>query len=449
MIGPVQQVPIGGTATAPLYLLRFDKSGLLQSPQTAALVLEAAAGATDVFWFSHGWNTIYARALAGYRNFADGFIAQRKEFDLPVPHPYRPILVGVVWPSTSLVLPWEKGPVIAGDLPDPQAQRELEEMQDFVLDSMDDSAAAAFTELVDGSTGLDEPTARVAADLLLRAMDGGSDDETGAKPPEVDALMAAWRAVEQAGQPFVPDDPDDFGDDSPMSAPIAGPAAAGLEVLDPRNLVRVGTLWKMKARAGLVGVNGVGPLLRQVLQTSAARLHLIGHSFGARVLLAGMAADAPVRPARSMLLLQPAVNRWCFAPVVDSTGVPGGYLPVLNRVERPILATFSAKDVPLHELFHLAVRGGHVGEPNIAAVGDTDLYGALGGYGPAGLGALGAVQSALPPGGQRYDLSGASRVLAIDGGVLLDGAPAIGGHGDISSPVTWWALHTLAAPTGP
>jgi hypothetical protein len=77
MIGPVQQVPIGETATAPLYLLRFDKSGLLQSPQTAALMLEAAAGATDVFWFSHGWNTIYARALAGYRNFADGFIAQR------------------------------------------------------------------------------------------------------------------------------------------------------------------------------------------------------------------------------------------------------------------------------------------------------------------------------------------------------------------------------------
>ena len=94
------------------------------------------------------------------------------------------------------MLPWEKGPVIAGDVPDPQAQRELEEMQDFVLASMDDPAAAAFTELVDGSTGLDEPTARVAADLLLRAMPGGSEDETGAKPPEVDPLMAAWRAVE-------------------------------------------------------------------------------------------------------------------------------------------------------------------------------------------------------------------------------------------------------------
>ena len=456
MIGPVQQVPVSDTQTAPLYLLRFDKNGVLQSPQTAAQLLAAVAGATDVFWFSHGWNTIYDQALAGYRSFIDGFIAQRRQFDLPVPQPYRPILVGVIWPSTSLVLPWEKGPVIAADIPDPQTQREIEEMQNFVAEGLDPAATAAFSELLDGSSGLAGPDARSAADLVRQALGADTDDETGAAAPDVDDLIEAWRSVEQAGRPFVPDDPDDFGDDAAFGddagfglEAVGGPAAAGVEVLDPRNLVRVGTLWKMKARAGEVGVNGVGPLLREVLRTSAARLHLIGHSFGARVLLSAMAAQAPVRPARSMLLLEPAVNRWCFAPVVESTGVPGGYRPVLDRVEQPILTTFTNKDMPLHDLFHLAVRSGHVGEPDIAAIGDTDLYGALGGYGPAGLGTLGSVQGALPPGGRRYDRPEPVKVIAIDGGALIDGRPAIGGHGDISKPVTWWALHTLAAPEQP
>jgi hypothetical protein len=37
------------------------------------------------------------------------------------------------------------------------------------------------------------------------------------------------------------------------------------------------------------------------------------------------------------------------------------------------------------------------------------------------------------------------RVVAIDGGVDLNGRPAIGGHGDINNPVTWWALHCLTS----
>ena len=36
---------------------------------------------------------------------------------------------------------------------------------------------------------------------------------------------------------------------------------------------------------------------------------------------------------------------------------------VLDKVERPILSTFSRHDLPLHEVFHLAVRGSSLGEP--------------------------------------------------------------------------------------
>ena len=163
MIGPVQQVPVNDTQTAPLYLLRFDKNGVLQSPQTAAQLLAEVAGATDVFWFSHGWNTIYEQALAGYRSFIDGFIAQRRQFNLPVPaavpaDPGRGDLA-VDQPGAAL----EKGPVIAADVPDPQSPARTRRDAELRRRRTRPDATAAFSELLDGSTGLAGSDARSAA----------------------------------------------------------------------------------------------------------------------------------------------------------------------------------------------------------------------------------------------------------------------------------------------
>jgi hypothetical protein len=186
--------------------------------------------------------------------------------------------------------------------------------------------------------------------------------------------------------------------------------------------------------------------VRYVLEHSDARLHLVGHSFGARVVLSALASGDPARRAHSMLLLQAAVNRWCFAPDVAGTGRVGGYHAVLERVEKPVLTTFSSHDEPLTKYFHLAMQGGHLGEPDIAGIGDTDLYGALGGFGPAGLGELCEGQPAAIPDRDSYDIAGHRRVIAIDGGAEIDGKPAISGHGDVSNPTTWWALHCLTGP---
>jgi pimeloyl-ACP methyl ester carboxylesterase len=210
-----------------------------------------------------------------------------------------------------------------------------------------------------------------------------------------------------------------------------------------RNLLRMGTVWKMKDRAGTVGGLGVSALVTGILADTGARLHLIGHSFGARVVLSALAMRPVSRPARSVLLLQPAVNRWCFAPEVPGLAHGGGYHPVLDRVELPILSTMSTHDFPLHEVFHLALRGSNLGEPKVAAIGDFERYGALGGYGPAGLGAATRRVPVVAP-GTTYDLSGDVRVIALDGSGDLGGKPAIGGHGDVISPCTWWALHVLA-----
>jgi len=446
VIGPFDTIDLGGGRTLPLYLLRYGPGGEVLSPQTTQILEDSLGGASDVFLFSHGWNNTFDDAARNYRQFIDGYLSEAHLPTVPGPHTVeQAVLIGVVWPSISFLMPWEDGPVIAADTS--AAAAHAEEMRAFVTGDLDPEARARLSELLDGAAPLSPEQAREAAALVLAGLRTEPDPDDGSPPPSVDDLLDAWAALDQGGAPR-PRDPDDFGD-IPTAAPApaaAGPAPAGLlGWLDPRNLLRAATVWKMKDRAGTVGAHGVGPLLRHVLAQTDARLHLIGHSFGTRLLMSALVVEPVSRPARSALLLQGAVNRWCFADAVPGVGTPGGYRPALDRVELPILSTWSTHDVPLRQAFQLAVRGASMGEPDIAALGDTDLYGALGGYGPAGIDRVLGHSAAIRAGSGSYDLRGPTEVVMVDGSGDIDGKPAIGGHGDVNNPTTWWALRCLVA----
>jgi hypothetical protein len=436
VVGPFKSFDIGGGKQADLYLLRFGEDGALQSPQTELLLRNALGGVSDVFLFSHGWNNTFDAASGNYELFINGYIQQRAQLGRPFPANYQPILVGVIWPSTSFLFPWEGGPQIAANSGVETAR--TEEMLRLLTDNLDPDAAAGLVEIIDGRSEVTEDAARKAAEILVDGL-RGTDPDDSSPPPTVDEVLTAWAALD--GTAPEPADPDDFG--AVGEAGGEAPKAAGVfGTFDPRNILRMGTLWLMKDRAGKVGAHGVGPLVKHVLDKTEARLHLVGHSFGARVVLSSLAIAPVDRPARSMLLLQPAVNRWCFAKTVIGSGSPGGYRPVLERVELPILSTLSKHDVPLRQAFHLAVRGNSLGEPDIAAVGDTGRYGALGGYGPAGIDDVLDTQDALAP-GTSYTFTPGIEVIAVNGGIDLGGHPAIGGHGDVINSTTWWALHSL------
>ncbi|MGW9213687.1 hypothetical protein ACWGR4_42945 [Embleya sp. NPDC055664] len=443
MSGPFQQFPLEGGSTADLYLLRYDRDGGLRSPVAEQEIKGRLAGVSDVFLFSHGWNNVFAQALDRYRSFVNGFIEQRRQFALPLPPDYKPLLIGVIWPSTSFVMPWEAGPDIAAE-PDPDGAeaRQVEEMFGLVSGALKAESDPEFVELTDGRTTIDVDDARRAAEIVLGSLRAGRDPDDGSPPPTAEEFLDVWAALDGGGAAAPPAAPEDFG--------VAHPAASGLQVagggFDPRSLLRAATVWTMKARAGDVGAKGVGPLVAHILRESGVRLHLVGHSFGAKVVLSALVAAAPTRPARSMLLLQAAVNRWCLAADVAGTGRSGGYHAALDLVDRPLLTTFSAFDDPLTKFFHLAMRGSQLGEPGVAAIGDPELYGALGGFGPAGVDAISTRRSAAVPGQDHYALGGGLRVIAVDGGVQIDGKPAITGHGDVSNPATWWAMHALAGP---
>jgi hypothetical protein len=96
---------------------------------------------------------------------------------------------------------------------------------------------------------------------------------------------------------------------------------------------------------------------------------LIGHSYGAKMVLSALRACDCVE-VDSVLLLQPAVSAYCFAPAgsVPGSALAGGYEPTLTRSRQPILVTFSRHDFPLRTAFQLAARRrGDLGEADVAA----------------------------------------------------------------------------------
>lgn len=224
--------------------------------------------------------------------------------------------------------------------------------------------------------------------------------------------------------------------------------------LDPRNVLRLFSVYQMKDRAGVVGSRGIAPLLRDLLMATSgggAPVHAVGHSYGCKVVLSAICEPTALsRPLDSLLLLQPAVSHLCFADQVPGANGPGGYAATLHadRVRGPIFSTYSRQDFALHETFHLALRrDGDLGEADIglATAGEDTTagkppsrYAALGGYGPRR--ARQHLIDPMPKSGEPYPASLAGTAIAS-----FDGSSPglIGGHGDISDTTCAWALHNL------
>src|SRR5262245_18540041 len=112
-----------------------------------------------------------------------------------------------------------------------------------------------------------------------------------------------------------------------VTAPVAVPqggavalsyetgGAAGLrEMYDgaaaaARRLANYATYYQMKTGAGTVGSTGLAPVLQQIRRkNSELKLHLVGHSFGGRVVTAAANALDPNTVKVTMSLLQAAYS---------------------------------------------------------------------------------------------------------------------------------------------
>jgi predicted alpha/beta hydrolase family esterase len=137
------------------------------------------------------------------------------------------------------------------------------------------------------------------------------------------------------------------------------------------NALNFTTYYEMKSRAGNVGKNGVAPLI-DALSNSVDRVHLIGHSFGGRVVTSA-AASSTTDKIRSMSLLQSAFSHNGF-----SKSQNGFFRSVVDqgRVKGPIIVTHTQNDKAVGIAYPLASR---LANQTAASLGDAnDKFGGLG-----------------------------------------------------------------------
>ena len=167
-------------------------------------------------------------------------------------------------------------------------------------------------------------------------------------------------------------------------------------------------------------------------------MHLVGHSFGARVVSAAAASGAPGVLCHTLTLLQAAFSHYGFSEDWDGKKSGGVFLPAVAhpaRVAGPVTITCTKNDRAVGIAYAIASRlAGQVA----SALGDeNDTYGGMGRNGAqkttaTHTGELLEVGKPYPPftGAKLFNLTADS---------------AIASHGDVRSPRVAYALLSAVA----
>ena len=164
--------PIAGV-TMPTWLVRIDETGQCMSPATADTLVHhlAATRYSDIIFHSHGWNTDFSDALDQYGRFLQAFEDVLKSFPLPG---FRPIFVGVTWPSVWLAE--DPGPAMATVASGPSAA--LVGLVDRMAGPMSQGERSRFYALSDAAA-LDRGAALDLARLVAPQIGRFADDSDG------------------------------------------------------------------------------------------------------------------------------------------------------------------------------------------------------------------------------------------------------------------------------
>lgn len=424
----------------PSWLVRFDKDGECTSPGTAAALIEKIRSSdySNVLFYCHGWNTDFAAAVDQYSRFVRAFEEVIQQHPLPG---FSPIFVGVTWPSAWL--PSTPGPQMAAeDVVQQSFDASLfEKVLSEIAADISHEDRADFYELIDARMLGREQALRLAgimSNIISRPPE--EVDGAGGEPIREEGILKLATLMRNAETGSAKEDIDI--DNIGVVGGGADPLAAAGESWDPRDLIRLASLFQMKDRAGRVGSRSVATLLRNVLSAAKGGVHVFGHSFGSKVVLSALCAPEPLpRQPSSLLLLQPAISHLSFADTVPGRTGAGGYRTALSLVKSPVFTTYSSMDFPLHNVFHLALRRpSDLGELQVGAAGEPPgRYAALGGYGPRGIEDRTQIDP-IPDAGDDYPALAGYRIVALDGS-----DKRITSHGDVANSYTAWALRTQIA----
>lgn len=454
----MRQLPTG----EPVWDLQFDENGQLTSPAQGDVLAElAAAGVTDLFAFSHGWGAsqdsargLYDQMFPMIRTAAQGLAGLGKIG-----------FAGIYWPSLWFPpTPATPPPAAGAQQTSTGAQVELSA----------GTAALSGADIADAlRPGFADPAQQAAITQIGQLIDAGLAPAGAAQSDA--AKRQQLQQISQLVQSLTPSPPpdgqyEDSGETALLlttdpedayqaaaeafgSAPPAGSQQGiadwfGKAVNGAKDVLRVFSYTTMKARAGTVGQKGLGPLLAALHDNSPTiRVHLIGHSFGARLVsfaLSGVGAPAS-SPVASLLLLEGAFSHWSFAHAQDNPfGSPGALNSYADRVRGPLVAT--------HTIYDWAVgvwypKASFLAQQDQAAVAIADRWG---GMGSDGFQAVKPAEDRIMPaqGGTSYNFTPGT-FYRIDAAAVINnttGEPFSGAHSDIRKPpVAQLAAVTAAA----
>lgn len=386
---------------SPFLWLEFDKDGAIDAALTEKLAaLLTQPDITDLIVMSHGWKNTKddARTLYGtlWANACKKLAPDKAR---------RTVVAGIVWPAKAYRTDFDEqtlvtvgggaqaadgAPAPVQDLDEEAFKKVLADFED--LFGPDGSAASerarAAAETLDETTSLflvrkgREAIGSPQSDTELKAdaepIALATEDATSAKvlmeglvPPPTFNLEGSVGEAQGLGDI--------------VSGLISGPRAAVARFLNQL------TYYEMKKRAGIVGEALTKSVLSKLAPQHPIRLHLVGHSFGARLVSAAANGLAPVPKLEffSLTLLQGAFSHNGFAKEIKP-GLAGAFPNVVGKPTGPICITHTHNDLACTLAYALASR---LSRDIAKSIGDADdEFGAMGANGPQHLKAGQAVE---------------------------------------------------------
>ncbi|WOX25303.1 alpha/beta hydrolase [Streptomyces solicathayae] len=377
----------------------FDKDGDGAAGQREVL---ARLGVTDLVLFAHGWNSSRSVASRLYGAFLAPFPGL-------VGAGARVGYAGVFWPSMMFT-----------DEPIPD-----------------------FEGLTAQFPGKEGAVGRLGALLTERPSDEGAFAEFGALLRDLTDVGRAGAVPDGGAEEGVPEfltgDPVEvygmFAEALESLTDGGGPAlfGGGLGRLwkGAEEALRQATYYTMKRRAGKVGERGLGPLLGELARTTPAlRVHLVGHSMGARLVsFALRGLPSGTRNVKSVTLLQGAFSHYAFASSLPHDRDASGALrDMQRRVDGPVVACYSRHDSALGVIYPLASR---LARDDSQVVGLDRRWWAIG---HDGIQAVPGTRSLTLDEALRSGVPGSGCVNVDAASVVRTGGPPSGAHSDICHP---------------
>ena len=438
-------------AGMPYFTLNFTAEGKPQNEAQIAAIDSFLAGhakPATLLVIAHGWRNSETHATNVYATLL-GNVAER----LPQlgASGTTPVVVGVFWPSLKFPepddLPEQKklGGAVANKQPTIDPKVLIARLEDIKTGSSSDSHV---DDAIMALGRLNETAGRKDFVKAIKALATAEEDDFDLNSGKFQSADA-----EKLFQ--------NLNSASNFNEKKSG--SGGAAALQPKNnavhslLARLdgafsgvtGAAWRMlnyltyfqmKERAGTVGCGLAEVLSDLTSKHPDVRLHLIGHSFGAR-LMTMVARSAPKLKPVSLSLLQGAFSHNGFGEKFDN--VKDGFFRSVVKdrvVSGAVLVTHTANDEAVGIAYAIASRLSGV---NAAGLGDkSDVYGGIGRNGARHLANGEGLEKNLLEAGGIYELA-KGKVHNFEAGNLISN------HGDVTNPAVANLIAHAVAKLGP